>query len=207
MGATTSRGRLDKRAAILDAAFEVFARRGYAQACVQEIADAAGVAKPTVYNHLSDKETLYRHAVTAAADRVGAECLAAITRLRESEGDPQAALRDCAYRLLRVCNSDRSRALRTLTFAQLTTFPDLADLVQDRTSGLLADALADRMARLTLAGHLRAENPTRATEQLLALLTGPLDSRSRLGTRKVPAAELKSVAEAAVDTFLAAYSG
>ncbi|WP_372343089.1 helix-turn-helix domain-containing protein [Streptomyces sp. KL116D] len=29
-----------------------------------EIAEEAGVAKPTVYNHLSDKENLFRHAVS-----------------------------------------------------------------------------------------------------------------------------------------------
>lgn len=51
-------------------AFEVFARRGYDQACVQEIADQAGVAKPTVYNHLTDKPTLLREAMRAAADSV-----------------------------------------------------------------------------------------------------------------------------------------
>ncbi|MFF7183419.1 TetR family transcriptional regulator [Streptomyces sp. NPDC008121] len=36
--------------AILDGAFAVFEQRGYAQACVKEIAQEEGVAKPTVYN-------------------------------------------------------------------------------------------------------------------------------------------------------------
>lgn len=201
-----SRGRIDKRLAILEAAFGVFARRGYAQACVQEIADEAGVAKPTVYNHLNDKETLYRHAVEAAADLVAAECLSAIEKLRDGESNLDAALRDSAYRMLRVCNSDRAHALRALTYAQLATFPDLAVLVQDRTSARLAEALADRLARLSLAGSLRPCDPARAAEQLLALLTGPLEARSRLGTRKVSTAELKSVSDAAVDTFLSAYA-
>ncbi|MEV6070258.1 TetR/AcrR family transcriptional regulator [Nocardia sp. NPDC052001] len=204
-GEAASRGRIDKRQAILAAAFDVFANRGYAQACVQEIADAAGVAKPTVYNHLGDKETLYRHAVEAAADLVGAECLSAISKLRDPNTELEAALRDSAYRLLRVCNSDRARSLRALTYAQLATYPDLADLVQDRTSRQLAETLADRLARLSLAGRLRPCAPDRAAEQLLALLTAPLEARSRLGTRKVSVAELKSVADGAVDTFLSAF--
>ncbi|MFB8006505.1 TetR/AcrR family transcriptional regulator [Nocardia sp. NPDC056000] len=206
-GEAASRGRIDKRQAILAAAFEVFANRGYAQACVQEIADAAGVAKPTVYNHLTDKETLYRHAVEAAADLVGAECRTAVAGLRDTDRNPEPALRDSAYRLLRICNGERSHALRSLTFAQLASFPDLANLVQDRTSGQLAETLADRLARLSLAGRLRPCDPVVAAEQLLALLTGPLEVRSRLGTRKVSAAELKSIANAAVDTFLSAYGG
>ncbi|MFE0133657.1 TetR/AcrR family transcriptional regulator [Streptomyces sp. NPDC059037] len=202
---TASRGRIDKRQAILEAAFAVFARRGYAQACVKEIAEEAGVAKPTVYNHLADKENLFRHAMEAAADAVRAESLAAVERMRDPGGDLRAAMEDGAYRLLQVCCGERARALRWLTYAQVAGFPDLIDVVQGRTSDGLSDALADRLARLVLSGRLRPCDPALAAEQFLALLTGPLESRSRLGTRKVPAAEVREVAAAATDTFLRAY--
>ncbi|TQM32304.1 TetR/AcrR family transcriptional regulator [Nocardia bhagyanarayanae] len=204
--AKAGRGRIDKREAILDAAFTVFARRGYNQACVQEIADEADVAKPTVYNHLTDKETLFREAVEAAADAVGAQCLDAIERLRDPGADLPAALTDSARRLLRVCASEHARALRSLTYAQLAAFPDLVDSVQSRTSRRVAEALGDRFARLMLAGRLRTTDPAGAAEQFLALLTGPLESRSRLGARKVPAAELRALADSAVDTFVRAYA-
>ncbi|MEV0038363.1 TetR/AcrR family transcriptional regulator [Streptomyces sp. NPDC050804] len=204
-GRTASRGRIDKRRAILDAAFTVFARRGYGQACVKEIAEVAGVAKPTVYNHLNDKETLFRHAMEAAADTVMAENLAAVERLREPGDDLRAALEDMAYRMLLVCCDERGRALRWLTYAQVARFPDLIEAVQGRTSNRLGEALADRLARLSLSGRLRPCDPEAAAEQLLALLTGPMETRSRLGTREVPAAETRAVAKAAVDTFLRAY--
>jgi AcrR family transcriptional regulator len=199
------RGRIDKRAAILDAAFTVFARRGYEQACVQEIADEAGVAKPTVYNHLSDKENLFRHAVETAAEAVTADNLAVVGRLRDSGDDLRATLKDVACRMLRICCDERSYALRRLTYAQLVRFPDLIEIVHGRTSNQLADALADRLARLSLSGHLRPCDPTQAAEQFLALLTGPMEARSRLGTRKVSSADIDAVATAAVDTFLRAY--
>ncbi|MFJ8860236.1 TetR/AcrR family transcriptional regulator [Streptomyces sp. NPDC102451] len=204
-GRTAPRGRIDKRQAILDAAFTVFARRGYENACVQEIAEEAGVAKPTVYNHLRDKENLFRHAIEAAADTVMAENLAVADRLRAPGDDLRAALEDTAYRMLQVCCGERARALRWLTYAQVAGFPDLIEAVQDRTQGRLGEALADRLARLSLAGRLRPCDPERAAEQLLALLTGPMEARSRLGTRTVPATETRAVAEAAVDTFLRAY--
>lgn len=207
MTATTraARGRIDKRQAILDAAFAVFARRGYAQACVKEIAEEAGVAKPTVYNHLSDKETLFRHTLEAAADAVLAENLAVVERLRDPGDDLRAALEDTGHRLLKVCGGERSSALRWLTYSQVGGFPDLIEAVQSRTSDRLTEALADRLARLALAGRLRPCEPTLAAQQFLALLTGPLEARSRLGTRKVTAAETRAVADAAVDTFLRAY--
>ncbi|MFC3994433.1 TetR/AcrR family transcriptional regulator [Nocardiopsis sediminis] len=204
-GRAAPRGRIDKRQAILDAAFTVFARRGYGQACVKEIAETAGVAKPTVYNHLNDKETLFRNAVEAAADTVMGENLAAAERLRDPGDDPRAALDDTALRLLRVCCSERARALRWLTYEQVGRFPDLIETVQGRTSGRLCDALADRFARLSLSGFLRPCDPAQAAEQFLALLTAPIEGRSRLGTRPVPAAEVRTVAGAAVETFVRAY--
>jgi AcrR family transcriptional regulator len=202
---TAARGRIDKRRAILDAAFAVFARRGYAQTCVKEIAETAGVAKPTVYNHLHDKETLFRESLEAAADAVLAENLAVVERLRDPGGELRTALEDVGHRLLTVCCGERSRALRWLTYSQVGGAPDLVEAVQSRTSVRLAEALADRLARLVLAGRLRPCEPGLAAEQFLALLTGPLETRTRLGTRKVPATETRAVAEAAVDTFLRAY--
>ncbi|MFD4526976.1 TetR/AcrR family transcriptional regulator [Streptomyces sp. NPDC058470] len=201
-----SRGRIDKRQAILDAAFTVFARRGYANTCVQEIAEEAGVAKPTVYNHLSDKETLFRRALEAAADEVSAENLAIVERLRDPGDDLPAALEDVSYRLLQVCCGERARALRWLTYSQVGGFPDLIEAVQSRTSQRVAESLEDRLARLSLAGRLRPCDPAQAAEQLLALLTGPMEARTRLGTRKASAAETRAVARAAVDTFLRAYA-
>ncbi|WP_187345394.1 TetR/AcrR family transcriptional regulator C-terminal domain-containing protein [Cystobacter ferrugineus] len=43
--------------------------------------------------------------------------------------------------------------------------------------------MADRLARLSLAGRLSASNPAEAAKQFIALLTGPLKTRSLLGTR------------------------
>lgn len=206
MAATiTERGRVDKRQAILDAAFTVFARRGYTRACVQEIAEVAGVAKPTVYNHFTDKDTLFRHALTAAADAVLATNLALVDRLRDPQPPLPTALADLAYRLAEGCCDERSRALRWLTYSQVAQSPDLIDEVLSRTADCLGDALADRFARLALAGRVRIADPARAAEHFLVLITGPLEGRSRLGTRPVPPADLRAVTTAAVDTFLAAY--
>ncbi|MBB5936912.1 TetR/AcrR family transcriptional regulator [Streptomyces zagrosensis] len=66
-------GRLSaKREAILRAAVEVFLREGYARASVDAIAEEAGVAKQTVYNHFGDKERLFLAAVEGERQRVAA---------------------------------------------------------------------------------------------------------------------------------------
>ncbi|WNG48645.1 TetR/AcrR family transcriptional regulator [Archangium minus] len=201
-----SHGRIDKREAILEAAFTVFARQGYAQACVNEIAAEAGVAKPTVYNHLTDKANLFRHAMEAAAERALAADLAAIERLADRGNDDlRAALEDVGYRLLRAHDDARAWALRRLLYAEIVRDPELLDIVRGRGANRVTESLADRLARLSLAGLLRVREPVEAAEQLLALLTGPLESRSRLGTRHVPDTELRGLARAAVNTFLLAF--
>ncbi|MGW1773312.1 TetR/AcrR family transcriptional regulator [Streptomyces sp. NPDC002104] len=211
-----SRGRIDKREAILGAAFTVFAHRGYARACMEEIAEVAGVAKHTVYNHLGDKENVFRGALEAAADTVMAENLAVIEQLTAEDDEAggetpfgpdelRETLGGVVHQLLLRCCDERSWSLRRLLYAEVAQFPDLLDVVWGRGASRLKQSLADRLARLSLAGHLRPCDPAEAAEQLLALLTGPMESRSRLGTRRVPEAELHAVGGAAVRTFLAAY--
>ncbi|MFF9527497.1 TetR/AcrR family transcriptional regulator C-terminal domain-containing protein [Streptomyces achromogenes] len=71
--------------------------------------------------------------------------------------------------------------------------------------GRLQQSLAARLARLSLAGRLRACDPAEAAEQFLALLTGPMERRSRLGTHAVDKEEPRAVAGSGVGTFLLAY--
>src|SRR3954466_2627689 len=49
----------DRRAAILDAALEVFAKRGYNGASIDEIAQAAGISKALIYEHFPSKKDLH----------------------------------------------------------------------------------------------------------------------------------------------------
>lgn len=208
-GPTASRGRIDKRAAILDAAFTVFAREGYAQAGMDVIAVEAGVAKATVYNHFGDKETLLRQAFVAESDRALARNLAAVEQLAGRLAGQQAELRpmleDFGFSLATCYCDERATALRRLLAAESGQFPELLDLVHKVTDRVL-QALADRLARLSLAGSLRTAEPLTAAEQFSALLTAPLDKRSRFGSQPVPDEELRAVVSAAVHTFVQAFA-
>ncbi|WP_410785576.1 TetR/AcrR family transcriptional regulator C-terminal domain-containing protein [Kribbella sp. C-35] len=201
---TATRGRIDKRQAILDAAFTVFARDGYRPASVDTVAATAGVAKHTIYNHFGDKQSLFRAAVSALADDALARNLAAVESLRPDR-DPAEALTEVGRKLAECYCDEKSWALRRLLHAELASMPELQDIVRERATDKVNDALADRLARLALAGHLRITDPAVAAEQFGALLTAPFDARSRLGTRKIPAKELAEVTQNAVQTFLRAF--
>jgi AcrR family transcriptional regulator len=77
------------RSLILEAAEHVFAARGYAEAKVQEIAAAAGVATGTVYAIFPSKEELYR-----AVHRVNLEELAKLYAEIPGDRDSRDVIRD-----------------------------------------------------------------------------------------------------------------
>ncbi|MBL7499011.1 TetR/AcrR family transcriptional regulator [Frankia sp. CNm7] len=204
-GRAGTRRRADRREAILGTAFMVFAREGYAQATLDMIAAEARVAKHTIYNHFGDKQALLRAAIAAESDKALAKNLAAVDGLRDLDGDVRVLLEDVGYRLIGCFCDERGWALRRLLYAEINQFPDLLDIIQGRAASPVTEALADRLARLALAGRLRLTDPAAAAEQLAALLTGSLEARARFGTRAVPDDEKRAVARAAVDTFLHAF--
>jgi AcrR family transcriptional regulator len=70
------------RAALLDSAARVFARRGYAAATVEEITESAGFSRGAFYSNFDDKEELF----LALLEKRGAEQMAEIAQAFQ-EGD------------------------------------------------------------------------------------------------------------------------
>jgi AcrR family transcriptional regulator len=59
-----------RRLQLLDAASEVFASKGYHAAAMDDIADAAGVSKPVLYQHFPSKLDLYLALLDQSCDRL-----------------------------------------------------------------------------------------------------------------------------------------
>ena len=59
-----------RRAQLLDAANEVFTSKGYHAAAMDDIADAAGVSKPVLYQHFPSKLDLYLALLDQSCDRL-----------------------------------------------------------------------------------------------------------------------------------------
>src|SRR4051794_24587744 len=76
------------RAHVLDAAEEVFARNGYTNATIREIAHAAGFSPATVYGFVDSKEAL----LAAIMDRHGVELIALHEEVLERLADPEEQL-------------------------------------------------------------------------------------------------------------------
>lgn len=201
-----ARGRLDKRQAIVEAALVVFAREGYSQASVEAIAAAAGVAKPTIYNHLGGKENLFRHVLAEVAARSNRKTLAALAAFSDVPIDLRAELTAVGRGLVDCYLDEQSAALRRLLNAEIVRFPDLYDSVLASGPDQANEALTGWLARLANAGHLRIEDPLRAASQFFALISCDLPAQSALGTRPVADADIDRGVAAGVDTFLRAFA-
>lgn len=59
-----------RREQILDVAVEVFARNGFHSTSMNDVADAAGVTKPVLYQHFESKHDLYRALIEEAGSRL-----------------------------------------------------------------------------------------------------------------------------------------
>ncbi len=77
---------------IFDAAAQVFARRGYEGARLEEIASAAGVSKALIYEHFDGKRELYAQILRRGQDESFGLALAAVATEEESLSRLEAGL-------------------------------------------------------------------------------------------------------------------
>ncbi len=81
----------ERRAAIVDAAFDEFVARGFTATRIDDIAKRAGVAKGTIYLHFKDKESMFEELVRTAI-------VPLVTRLT-APPSPGGTVRDAIERL------------------------------------------------------------------------------------------------------------
>src|SRR5512132_4412953 len=77
---------------LLDAAADVFYRRGFHEASMVEVAAQAGATKPTLYARFGNKEALYHRVMERIADSLIAQIAAAYEGV-ETEGPEEATAR------------------------------------------------------------------------------------------------------------------
>ena len=87
---------VQRRAQLIVVARSMFALRGLDGATIEDIAAAAGVSKPVVYEHFGSKEALYTEVVDGEFDRV----LEVITDALSADAGPRVLIERAAYALL-----------------------------------------------------------------------------------------------------------
>jgi len=191
---STTPERVEKRDALLRAAIDTFAARGFFNAQVADVARAAGVAAGTVYLYFRSKDDLLISIFGMVMKEAIAEGRQTIARLAD---DPLAQLRAIARLHLDRLGRDRALAVVfQVELRQSTKFMERFSTTHLRDYlGIIRDVIASGQARGVFRSGL---NATLAAK----LLFGMLDEMATnwiLSRRKY---SLASEADAIVDLFV-----
>lgn len=200
-----TRGFVDKdaqRKIIIESATDLFLKYGFAGTTMEQVAEAAGVVKQTVYNHFPSKEWLFRAIIENVSGSLRA--------MLPSEPSPSAGFHEClltfSKHFLRLMLQPRSLGLYRILISEAPRFPELAKVVfmtgANQTTRRLAGYLGDHAK----ANGVDIADPQLAAEQFIGLLRGNIQLRALLMVRPAPTeTQLDRAAEAAVSHFIRAY--
>ena len=194
---------LGKRAAILEAAKQLFAREGFAGASMDKIAAEAGVSKLTVYSHFGDKEALFAAAIRAKCE----EMMPADLFQLELKGPLRSQLKAIASGFFALISSEEAISTHRMMIAPGNADDPLRELFWEAGPKRTHEHFAAFLRARIEAGELEIPDVARATVQFFILLKGELHAHMLCGLCPNPAhADVAAHLEACVDLFLRAYA-
>lgn len=150
---------------MLLAARQLFLRDGYERTSVDAITTAAGVSKPTLYDHFGDKEQLFSAVVRLSVDAL----LATIDTAAAAELEPDRPL---TVGLLGFARRIAGEAISSSDYAvvrSLLASEHPVQTLEAEAEDASTRTFARYFANLAETGRIVTDNPTRAAQHFLAL--------------------------------------
>lgn len=154
----------ERREAILAAALDEFAARGFAATRLDDVAKRAGVAKGTIYLHFQDKEDLFQELIRSA--------LSPVVMILEAAPSTDLPLRAVADRLIqtfvREVYGTRRKDVIRLVLAEGRRFPKVAEFYHREVVGRAMTAVRALASRALARGEIRDDALARFPQLLVA---------------------------------------
>jgi AcrR family transcriptional regulator len=167
-----------RRQQILDAAVQVFGEKGFARAVVADIAEAAGIAKGTVYLYFPSKEEIF------TAILIERSFVPHLADLMVDDQPLDITLRNIAESFYRFL--DTKLPIYRIAIADSYYFPDLIRVVYSEVILIGNQALADFLVRQSEAGVIRPlANPFLTARTFMGLLSTHILSQEILGGKEI----------------------
>lgn len=200
VGTESERPESRKRDMIICAGAETFMEQGFEAASMDEVARRAGVSKATIYSHFESKHALFGAIVNGRCQAMIPMIAAAVL----GDQPPAEALRSTGRSFLDLILSPGPLSLYRTVLAEAPRFPELGRNFYDAGPNLVAQALADYLARQHALGVLDVPTPRLSAEQFFGMVLGHAHLRMLLGINGTPpgADERDRIVERAVQTFL-----
>jgi AcrR family transcriptional regulator len=146
-----------RRTAIVDAAVDLFSRRGFRGTTTRELAAAVGVTEPVLYQHFQTKRALYRAIIEANINDERYAGLAAELERHTEAGESKAFFTRLATILLEWYLED-PRYCRMLMFSRLEDH-ELSDLFYERHVACYYEWVTRHVEHQVARGRIRDMDP------------------------------------------------
>jgi TetR/AcrR family transcriptional regulator of autoinduction and epiphytic fitness len=189
----------ESREAIIAAAERLFLERGFGSVSMDELAEAAGVARRTLYNQFASKEEIFREMLL----RVSGQLESAFPPGIETEGEVDDVLRRIARVILELHKNSEYLGFLRMVAADSRQFPwiaqEFAAVMDPQTERLIR-----YLAHLTSIGVLNCRNPMLAAHQFMGVLNEFSLWPWMMGRESLPV-PADVVVEEAIQMFLQRY--
>lgn len=184
--------RVDDRQ-VLAEVLNVFWQKGYSGASLGDLAEAAKVSRPSLYEALGDKREMYRAALDATIDLLEATLAATLSAQRPLREELDALF---AQSIALYCSGMQLRGCPVMCTAPAEALEEpMARAALARSIGVLDAAFEARFEKAKSAGEIAgAAEPRILAVQATALLQS-ISLRARSGDN---AAELSSIARSVI---------
>ena len=163
VAAQTRRG--GSREAIVEAAERLFLERGFGSVTMDGLAEAAGVARRTLYNQFASKEEIFREMLL----RVSGQLETAFPPGIETRGEVEDVLRLIARMILGLHKNPEYLGFLRMVVADSRQFPWIAEEFA-AVMEPQAERLVRYLAHVTAMGILDCRNPMLAAHQFMGML-------------------------------------
>ncbi len=188
-----------KYGAIIEAARAAFFARGFHAATIEDIAQAAGVSKVTVYSRFGDKETLFEEVIRSESGRMAAvfdDGVAAGRCLEERLNAYGTVLMEFIY-------SEEHIAVDRVLMNEIAQSRRLAERFYQAGPALCLGRLATALGDAAESGEIEIDDPWLAAEDLCGLWQGISDMGIKLGLEPAPPPDaIRARVERATRLFL-----
>jgi AcrR family transcriptional regulator len=158
---------VDRRAQILDAAFQEFSEKGFKGATIKSIAGAAGLQSPAlIYWYFPDKESLFREVLGAK--------IPVLRAVRDPSGlldlPPEEVLPTIARGYLSTFDNPAAQRMVRLMMGEAMRRPEIADIFGSAVIKRVLGFLKSYMARQVELGRLRPHDVRSSARAFIGML-------------------------------------
>lgn len=189
----------ERRHQILEAAMQVFSRKGYQKATNKDIADAAGGISPgLIYHYFKDKEDLFFSIVRERAS--------VIQLADHPEQFMDLPLRDALTTLgrtyLQMISSPQNLAFFRIVLSEALRFPQISETFYRVLLGRVFQIFVRYFQHQIDIGHMKPCDPTIAVRSFIGMFIAHIIMRDLFLQPEAQAISNETVVAQAVNTFL-----